>query len=195
MKFINKLLAIIFSLLIISLLFLVSFSENGNNINMKAEPQSILENCTSVNLIYNCKTINIYGNNIQLTIYSTYGTHSDPVEYANITQIVMIWKWNSQNSPIVINNLTFNTSACNFYETQINLGPGHYKIQFATLIKYYNSTCYLNNKLPKNHSAFLQVQLPEPDILIFLILIEIPSVLAISVIKYRTFSKEKKGFS
>ncbi len=84
---------------------------------------------------------------------------------------------------------SFNMSGTEFAQAHLNLTSGYYRLEFATMLVYHNASDFYNNTLPALHSAFLDIRLPYPSVLVVTLEIELSTLAALLALDYARFCK------
>ncbi len=184
----NKLLAGVAASIIITSAFLIASVENGTNIQITAFPNSSLGQDSGMVLYYNSSFVESYGSGGYLSIYSDYSSNGKPLSYAWVIQQLIVERGTSDGNEWRAQcDRSFNMTGTEFSQAHLNLTPGYYRLEFATMLVYHNASDFYNNTLPALHSAFLDIKLPYPSVLVVTLEIELSILAALLALDYARF--------
>ncbi|MCL4350900.1 MAG: hypothetical protein M1535_05625 [Candidatus Thermoplasmatota archaeon] len=187
----NKLLALFASFIVVTIAFLIVSSEQGRNVEITAFPNCSYAHNTVSGMHYNSSFLESYGSGGYLSIYSEYASKNKPLTYGSVFQQVIVEKGRSAGkSWTVLCNFTFNMTARGFSQENLHLTPGYYQVKFGTLFVYWNVSDFFNGTLPSLHSAFMEVSLPPPSLLVNMIEIEVLILSILMLLDYARFRKK-----
>lgn len=189
----KKIVVILVSVIIISLAFLVTAETQGRSLEISAFENSTFNSQSLTGIVYNVSFFDSYGHGGWLQIFSGYASHSSPINYASVFQVIKISRSISDGKAWDMEyNMTFDMSSSNLVQNEVHLTPGYYRIQFGTLVDYNNFSEFKNGTLPPTPYSYANLILPSPSILIELLAFEIFSLAVYVLVWYYFYRKNAR---